>query len=219
MMISIRKGPRERRHGTKGQDEEKSAAQEENHNTLDTAKLFMHKVWKHHGLPHSITSDQGLQFAAQVMQEINKALGITTKLSTSFHPQTDGQTEIINKEVQTFLHIYCFKKQDQWANWLAIAQFSINSKKHALTKVAPFKATQSYVPQMGIEPILVNKAPAAKDFTSKMEGTLESVRKNLEKEKEWMKLNANKHHSAVPTYEIGQQVWLATENLQLTHAS
>ena len=72
---------------------------------------------------------------------------------------------------------------------------------------------------MGIEPILVNKAPAAKDFTSKMEGTLESVRKNLEKEKEWMKLNANKHHSAVPTYEIGQQVWLATENLQLTHAS
>ena len=56
------------------------------------------------------------------MQEINKALGISTKLSTSFHPQTDGQTEIVNKEVQKFLWIYCFEKQDQWANWLAIAQ-------------------------------------------------------------------------------------------------
>ena len=75
------------------------------------------------------------------MQEINKALSISTKLSTSFHPQTDGQTEIINKEVQKFLQIYCFKKQDQWANWLTIVQFSINSKKRMLTKVAPFEAT------------------------------------------------------------------------------
>ena len=57
---------------------------------LNTAKLFMHNVWKHHGLPHSIILDQGLQFAAQVMQEINKALSISTKLSTSFHPQMNG---------------------------------------------------------------------------------------------------------------------------------
>ena len=80
---------------------------------LDMAKLFMHNVWKHHGLPCSITSDQGPQFAAQVMQEINKALSISTKLSTSFHPQMNGQTKIVNKEVQKFLLVYCFKKQDQ----------------------------------------------------------------------------------------------------------
>ena len=75
---------------------------------LDTAKLFMHNMWKHHGLPRSITSNWGPQFAAQVMQEINKALSISTKLSTSFHPQMDGQTKIVNKEVQKFLQIYCF---------------------------------------------------------------------------------------------------------------
>ena len=153
------------------------------------------------------------------MQEINKALSISTKLSTSFHSQMDGQTEIVNKEVQKFLQIYCFEKQDQWANWLAIAQFSINSKKHASTKVAPFKAMWSYIPHMGIKPLPVNKAPAAKDFTTEMEGMLENVRKNLEKAKEWMKLNANKSHLVAPDYTIGQQVWLATKNLQLTHAS
>ena len=54
---------------------------------LGMAKLFMHNMWKHHGLPCSITSNQGLQFAAQVMQEINKALGIFTKLSMSFPPR------------------------------------------------------------------------------------------------------------------------------------
>ena len=72
---------------------------------------------------------------------------------------------------------------------------------------------------MGIESIPVNKAPAAKDFTSEMEDMLESVRKNLEKAKEQMKLNADKSHSAAPNYTIGQQVWLATKNLRLTHTS
>ena len=72
---------------------------------------------------------------------------------------------------------------------------------------------------MEIEPLPVNKAPAAKDFTSEMEGTLESVRKNLEKAKEQMKLNADKHRLAALDYTIAQQVWLATENLWLTHAS
>ena len=66
---------------------------------------------------------------------------------------------------------------------------------------------------MGIEPTTLDKAPGVKDFTTEMEGMLESVRKNLEKAKEWMKLNANKHCSAAPTYKIGQQVWLAIENL------
>ena len=72
---------------------------------------------------------------------------------------------------------------------------------------------------MGIEPLPVNKAPAAKDFTSEMDGMLESVRKNLEKAKERMKLNANKYCSAVLDYTIGQQVWLATKNLCLTCTS
>ena len=72
---------------------------------------------------------------------------------------------------------------------------------------------------MGIEPIPVNKAPAARNFTSEMEGMLESMRKNLEKAKEQMKLNADKHHLAVLAYKIGQQVWLATENLRLIHTS
>ena len=70
---------------------------------LDTTKLFLANVWKHHGLPHSITSDRGPQFTAQVMQELNKALSIATKLLSSFHLQVDGQTEIINKEIGKFL--------------------------------------------------------------------------------------------------------------------
>ena len=67
------------------------------------AKLFRDHVWKLHRLPESIISDRGVQFAAGIagmMKEVNNLLGIQTKLSTAYHPQTDGQTERINQELK-----------------------------------------------------------------------------------------------------------------------
>jgi len=60
------------------------------------AKLFRDHVWKLHRLPESIISDRGAQFVVGMMRELNNLLGIQTKLSTAYHPQTDGQTERIN---------------------------------------------------------------------------------------------------------------------------
>jgi len=60
------------------------------------ARLFRDNVWKLHGLPESVISDRGLQFAAGLTKELNKMLGIKTKLSTAYHPQTDRQTERMN---------------------------------------------------------------------------------------------------------------------------
>jgi len=60
------------------------------------AQLFRDNVWKLHGLPQSIISDRGPQFAAGLMQELNRMLGIKSKLSTAFYSQTDGQTERVN---------------------------------------------------------------------------------------------------------------------------
>jgi len=64
------------------------------------ARLFRDNVWKLHGLPESIISDRGPQFVAGLMQKLNEMLGIKSKLSTAFHPQTDGQTERINQEME-----------------------------------------------------------------------------------------------------------------------
>ena len=57
------------------------------------ARLFRNNVWKLHGLPESVISDRGPQFAAELMKELNRMLGIETRLSIAFHPQTDGQME------------------------------------------------------------------------------------------------------------------------------
>ena len=67
------------------------------------AKIYRDKIWKLHGIPRTILSDQGSQFASKFMEEFTKVLGTKKKLFTAYHPQTDGQTEKINQEIGTFL--------------------------------------------------------------------------------------------------------------------
>ena len=64
------------------------------------ARLFRNNVWKLHGLPESVISDRGPQFVVWLIRELNKMLGIETKLSTAYHPETDGQTERTNQELE-----------------------------------------------------------------------------------------------------------------------
>jgi len=70
------------------------------------AKLFRDQVWKLHGLPESIVSDRGVQFAVGMMKELNSLLGIQTKISTAYHPQTDRHTERVNQELEQYLRVY-----------------------------------------------------------------------------------------------------------------
>ena len=104
------------------------------------ARLFQDNVWKLHGLPESIIMDRGAQFVAGMMKELNQMLGIDTKLSTAYHPQTDGQMERINQELEQYLTMFIDYCQEQWPDWLAMAEFAYNNKVQTSTKVSLFKA-------------------------------------------------------------------------------
>jgi len=78
------------------------------------ARLFRDNMWKLHMLLESIISDRGLQFVAEMMKELNKMLGTETKLSTSFYPQTDGQTERMNQELEQYLRFFIDHRQRNW---------------------------------------------------------------------------------------------------------
>ena len=67
------------------------------------AKIYRDEIWKIHGVPKTILSDRGPQFASKFMEDLTKVLGTKRKLSTVYHPQTDRQTERINQEIGTFL--------------------------------------------------------------------------------------------------------------------
>ena len=112
-------------------------------------RLFRDYVWKLHGLPESIVSDQGPQFVAGLTKELNRMLGIKTKLSTVFHPQTDGQTEHINQELEQYLRFFIEHRQKDWPEWLASAEFAVNNKTHTVTKVSSFMANYGRELRMG----------------------------------------------------------------------
>ena len=76
------------------------------------ARLFRDNVWKLYGLPESVISDRGPQFAAGMTKELNKMLGIETKLSMAYHPETDGQTERTNQELEQYLRMYVNHRQN-----------------------------------------------------------------------------------------------------------
>ncbi len=74
---------------------------------METVKELMKHIFKLHGLPDKIISDRGSQFAAQVIQEMYKRLDIKTALSMAYHPQTDGQTERVNQDMETYIRLFC----------------------------------------------------------------------------------------------------------------
>ena len=87
------------------------------------AKIYRDDIWKLHGVPRKILSDRGPQFASKFMEEFTKVLGTKRQLLTAYHPQTDGQMERINQKIRTFLQHYVNYQQDDWMNWLAVAEF------------------------------------------------------------------------------------------------
>ena len=74
--------------------------------TPGTAHLFVHHVWKHHGLPCKVVSDHGPQFVAEFTQELYQMLGIKVAATTAYHPQGDGQTECVNQELEQYLQLF-----------------------------------------------------------------------------------------------------------------
>jgi len=132
------------------------------------ARLFRNNVWKLHGLPESVVSDRGPQFAAELTKELNRMLGIQTKLLTAFYPQTDGQTECMNQELEQYLQFFVDHRQKNWPEWLVSAEFTVNNKIHLTTKVSPFMANYGREVRMGGDIWKKGKVEKATEFVERM---------------------------------------------------
>ena len=151
------------------------------------AKLFRDYVQKLYGLPESVISDKGLQFAAGLTRELNKMLGIETKLSMAYHPQTDGQTERTNQELEQYLRMYVNHRQNNWSEWLAMAEFAFNNKVHTVTKTSPFQVNYGRKPRIGFDIRKKEKNEKAEEFAREMKERYEEARAVLMRLQEEMK--------------------------------
>src|SRR5258708_248388 len=116
------------------------------------ACLFLEHVWRHHGLPEAIISDRGSAFVSNFSRELAALLNIRLTPSTAYCPQTDGQMEHVNQEIEAYLWVFVSHRQDDWADWLPLAEFAYNNRVHSATRHTPFKLDSGQYPQMGLEP-------------------------------------------------------------------
>jgi len=176
--------------------------------------LFRDNVWKLHGLPESIISDRGPQFAAGLMRELNEMLGIKSKLSTAFYPQTDEQTERVNQELEQYLRMFIDHRQEQWPEWLGTAEFAYNNKAHSSTRTLPFKANYGQDPRMGFEERKKGKYAGAEKFIEKIKEIQEEAKAALGKVQEDMRKYADRKRLDVEEYKVGDLVMLSTKDLK-----
>ena len=177
------------------------------------AKLLRDNVWKLHGLPESVVLDRGPQFVAELMKELNRILGIKMKLSTVFHPPTDGQTERMNQELEQYLQFFIENRQKNWLEWLAAAEFAVNNKVHMATKVSPFMANYGKELRMGGDIRRKEKVENATEFVERMKKVHEEVEAALKKTLEEMKRYADRGRKETENWKKGDRVLLSTKDL------
>ncbi|KAG8905244.1 hypothetical protein FRB99_000411 [Tulasnella sp. 403] len=185
----------------------------------DLTFLFLHYIFRYHGTPESIISDHGSVFISKFMQQLVALLQIKMKTSTSYHPQTDGQTEWVNQVLEQYLRCFCSYQQDDWVDFLLLAEFAYNNAKSSSTQISPFFAARGYYPTF--TPVFTHppSVPAAADFTK----SLESIHAELIAELHHAQQDYAKYYDRKvlppPVFEAGDHIWLLRHNIKTRRPS
>lgn len=185
----------------------------------DSARMaalqFMDNVVKHHGLPQNIVSDRDPKLRGNFCRELFKLLGTTQLMSTAYHPQTDGQTERVNRVIEEVLRHYVNPRQTDWDEHLAMVEFAINDAWHESTKNTPFYLNYCRHPRHPANRRYPNgRSPAAHELVQQMTQVIKETRENLCEAQHRQKQYADKKRSVLE-FQVGQQVALNTRNLTL----
>ena len=111
------------------------------------AELFFKHVFLHFGLHDCLISGCSPQFTSAFTMELAHILGYDLKLSTAYHPQTNGETERVNQEIEMYLYIFCQGQPNSWAEFVPMAEFTHNSATHSSTQKSPFSLILGYEPR------------------------------------------------------------------------
>jgi len=104
----------------------------------EAASVFIDVVFRHHGMPDDIVFDRDPRFTVAFWQSLFKTLGTRLKMSTTDHPETDGQTERANRVIVDMLRAYCQEYPATWSSYIPLVEIAFNHAVHATTGFSPF---------------------------------------------------------------------------------
>jgi len=149
---------------------------------ITVAQAFLANIYKLHGMPSVIISDRDRVFTSAFWQELFKLTETTLNMSSSYHPQTDGQTERLNQCLETYLRCMVQSCPTKWAQWIPLAEFWYNSTYHSAHGLTPFQALYGHKPRhFGIT---VDDACTVSDLNQWLQERqimLEHIKQNLQR--------------------------------------
>ncbi|MBW0515357.1 hypothetical protein O181_055072, partial [Austropuccinia psidii MF-1] len=161
--------------------------------SLDVTQIFISHVFPKHGLPVIIVSDRGSLFVSSFWTQLFQHLKISRDISAAFHPETDEQTERVNKLLEQCLWMYVSYHQDDWYTYLPLAEFAYNNAEHSSTKQSPFFTIYGRIPSF--DSIYISQdSPAGKRF----------------------KKYSDRNRAIPPDLQPVDKVWLASKNIKIT---
>ena len=184
------------------------------YNAKEVAALFVKEIVRLHGFPNSIVSDRDKVFMSTFWTEMFRMAGTKLRYSSAYHPQTDGQSEAVNKCLETYLRCFIGSKPKQWPKWLAWAEYWYNTNYHGAIRMTPFKALYGREP-----PTLLRGG--GDSYNDEVQGLMEErncmldeLKFQLERAQNRMRVYADRKRRDVE-YEEGDMVYLKLQGSRL----
>jgi predicted aspartyl protease len=181
----------------------------------ECARLFYSKwVADACGIPDTIVSDRDVKFTSRLWSDFTKLLGSKLLISTAFHPQTDGQTERMNRTLEEMLRAYVDPLMANWEELLPLVQHAYNDSVQISTSFTPYQAAFGLEPRMALTPSDQPKTVVVADLKVEIETILDKVKSNLARAQERQATFADQHRTE-KTFNVGDEVYFSTQNLKL----
>ena len=181
----------------------------------DIARAFIKHVYQHHGLPKNIISDRDVRFTSQFWRNMCTRMRIEPRFSTAFHPQTDGQTERMNRVVEEVLRHFIDGNHVTWEELLPIVALTINNAKSSVTGQSPFYLNTARHPNTPLSVQMPDKQiPALDAVFADLDITLVRVQQLLRSAQDRQKTYADSRFRAPHSFKTGDQVMVSTRNFK-----
>jgi hypothetical protein len=188
-------------------------------NAPSVAQLFVSEIFRLHGLPRSITCDRDVRFTSKFWSSLLEILGVRINMSTAFHPQTDGQTERVNRTLEQILRTCVSYEQNDWDIHLPVVEFAYNNAKQVSTNMTPFFADLGQHPRLPDELLQVthfdkkSNVETTTAFLQKMHDILRQARQSIATAQARQKYYADQTRRELE-FQAGDKVMLSSANIR-----